>query len=73
MKHLTRRVLRLLLLMVAAAPVGQRSAVAADQAAADFPPELVNFVPYKVAPLLAGAGKDTWDRSIRFPRSGATR
>jgi len=37
----------------------------ADAAAADFPAELVDFVPYKGNPLFAGTGKDTWDRNIR--------
>lgn len=31
----------------------------------DFPPELVEFVPYEHNPVFAGTGKDTWDRKIR--------
>jgi hypothetical protein len=52
-------------MLIVAAAVGRGPALSADQTAADFPPELVDFVPYKVAPLLAGAGQDTWDRNIR--------
>jgi predicted GH43/DUF377 family glycosyl hydrolase len=52
-------------MLIAAAAAGRGPALSADQAAADFPPELVDFVPYKVAPLLAGTGQDTWDRNIR--------
>jgi len=31
----------------------------------EFPPELVDFVPYEGNPVFAGTGKDTWDRRIR--------
>lgn len=31
----------------------------------DFPPELVEFVPYEHNPVFSGTGKDTWDRKIR--------
>jgi hypothetical protein len=31
----------------------------------EFPPELVDFVPYQGNPVFAGTGKDTWDRMIR--------
>jgi len=31
----------------------------------DFPPEIVDFVPYPGNPLFTGTGKDTWDRNIR--------
>ncbi len=30
-----------------------------------FPPELVDFKPYRGNPVFAGTGKDTWDRTIR--------
>ena len=30
-----------------------------------FPPELVDFEPYRGNPVFAGTGKDTWDRTIR--------
>jgi hypothetical protein len=32
---------------------------------ADFPSELVDFVPYAGNPVFAGLGRDTWDRQIR--------
>jgi len=32
---------------------------------ADFPSELVDFVPYAANPVFAGTGRDTWDRQIR--------
>ena len=31
----------------------------------EFPPELVDFVPYEGNPVFAGTGEDTWDRHIR--------
>ncbi len=65
MEHLWQQVLRFLVLMVAVAAVRWGPALAADQTAADFPPELVDFVPYQDAPVLAGTGEDTWDRNIR--------
>ena len=34
-------------------------------AAAAFPPELVDWVPYAGNPLFAGTGGETWDREIR--------
>jgi hypothetical protein len=33
--------------------------------AGEFPPELVDFVPYEGNPVFAGTGEDTWDRKIR--------
>jgi predicted GH43/DUF377 family glycosyl hydrolase len=39
-----------------------RFGAAADE---EFPPELVDFVPYQGNPVFAGTGKDTWDRTIR--------
>jgi hypothetical protein len=33
--------------------------------AGEFPPELVEFVPYEGNPVFAGTGKNTWDRKIR--------
>jgi hypothetical protein len=30
-----------------------------------FPPELVDFIPYKQNPVFTGTGTDTWDRNIR--------
>ena len=39
-----------------------RSDAAADE---QFPAELVDFEPYQGNPVFAGAGKDTWDRTIR--------
>ena len=32
---------------------------------AEFPAELVNFIPYKRNPVFCGTGKDTWDKNIR--------
>ena len=64
MENLWQRVLWPLVL-IAAAAIGRGPTLAADRTSADFPPELVEFVPYKNAPLLAGTGKDTWDRQIR--------
>lgn len=34
-------------------------------AVADFPSELVDFVPYRENPVFAGTGGDTWDAKIR--------
>lgn len=31
----------------------------------EFPPEMVNFVPYENNPVFAGTGTDTWDKNIR--------
>ena len=31
----------------------------------EFPPEMVDFVPYEGNPVFAGTGTDTWDRVIR--------
>ena len=64
MAQLWKRVLRLLGLIAVTAVVRGPS-LAADQPPTDFPPELVEFVPYGSAPLLAGTGQDTWDRKIR--------
>ena len=64
MAKLWQQALRLLALIAATAVVRGPS-LAADQPTADFPPELVEFVPYGNAPLLAGTGQDTWDRNIR--------
>ena len=36
-----------------------------DRPAAEFPPELVDFVPLQNRPVFAGWGKDAWDRQIR--------
>ena len=36
-----------------------------DPPAAEFPPELVDFVPYAGNPVFTGTGADTWDRNIR--------
>jgi hypothetical protein len=33
--------------------------------AEDFPPEIVDFIPYQGNPLFAGTGKNTWDCKIR--------
>jgi hypothetical protein len=33
--------------------------------AEDFPPEIVDFVPYRDNPLFTGTGKNTWDCKIR--------
>ena len=33
--------------------------------AEDFPPEIVDFIPYQGNPLFAGTGTDTWDCKIR--------
>ena len=33
--------------------------------ATQFPPELIDFVPYKQNPVFTGTGTDTWDRIIR--------
>ncbi len=33
--------------------------------AADFPPELVKFVPYKYNPIFSGTDSNTWDQHIR--------
>ena len=38
---------------------------AKDTTYIEFPPELVDFVPYEGNPVFAGTGKDTWDRRIR--------
>ena len=41
-------------------------AEAQDEATAnEFPPALVDFVPYDGNPVFAGTGRDTWDRRIR--------
>jgi beta-1,2-mannobiose phosphorylase / 1,2-beta-oligomannan phosphorylase len=53
------------LLLQAAALAAQAPARQDDLAAGDFPPELVDFVPYSGNPVFAGTGKDTWDRNIR--------
>jgi len=64
MAQLWKRVLRLLGL-IAVTVVVRGPSLAADQPTTDFPPELVEFVPYGSAALLAGTGQDTWDRKIR--------
>jgi sucrose-6-phosphate hydrolase SacC (GH32 family) len=47
-------------------PVGLPTPVAGGtQPAAEFPPELVDFVPRPGPPLLAATGANTWDRKIR--------
>ncbi len=30
-----------------------------------FPPEIVDFIPYKNNPVFRGTGTDTWDKQIR--------
>ena len=43
----------------------QKTAPLAKPADLEFPPELVAFGPASERPLLAGTGKNTWDRKIR--------
>lgn len=64
MKYLWHKLFWMAMLF-ATATAGCRPARSGDQAAAGFAPELVDFVPYEIAPLLAGSGQDTWDRKIR--------
>lgn len=64
MKHLSQR-LSWPLAFITVAMMGRAPTLAADQVSADFPPELVDFVPYQDAALLAGTGQNTWDRKIR--------
>ncbi len=63
MSHRRQRFLWFLTLVSSA--IGAVRAVAAEPAAPEFLPELVDFVPYSGNPVLAGTGKDTWDRNIR--------
>ena len=39
--------------------------LSSNSAAEEFPPELVQFAPYRGNPVFAGTGSDTWDRKIR--------
>jgi len=42
-------------------PGGDENKVLAEE----FPPEMVDFVPYENNPVFAGTGEDTWDKNIR--------
>jgi hypothetical protein len=51
--------------LVACLAAWSASAPAGTAGDADFPAELVDFVPYAGNPVFAGTGRDTWDRQIR--------
>lgn len=55
----------LLVLTAAAGSRADEPALRPGAASAEFPPELVEFVPYERNPVFTGAGKGHWDERIR--------
>jgi sucrose-6-phosphate hydrolase SacC (GH32 family) len=51
--------------LLAVCVCGTARAEAVEKPDREFPPEMVEFVPYPGNPVFAGTGKDTWDRKIR--------
>lgn len=69
-RNMTARAARTTLLISAFLAVlwltlGAHADESGTTATADFPPELVDFVPYSETALFTGTGRDTWDREIR--------
>ena len=62
MNYCTSRPIAGVILVLACAAIAQAQAPKKD---AEFPPELVKFVPLKKNPIFVSAGKGKWDELIR--------